>query len=1004
MDDSVESIRKLSLMKAFLPAALFCLCVAPALAGGRFDNWTTENGLPQNSINAILQTRDGYIWMATFGGLVRYDGVQFTVFTRGNTKGLGSNRALCLMETSDGALWVGTEDGGVSRLKEGTFTHYTTADGLPENNIWGFVADDENRLVVVTHHGAVCWQDDRFVPQSFTRKTINDASWAIYYYQAHNRTRLLEEPGSPLESLRAKLPDQTVTSVYIDGNNGIWVGAKNALMRMQDGVLTSFGEKHGVPGSAVVRWYEDRQGAIWMGTEGAGVLRFNDGRFNRYTTADGLSSDSISAIFQDREGTMWIGTSNAGLNRLKRQVIIDYSDHDGLIGKNAYPIYQDRSSDIWIGCGGLFRFREGKFTRYEHAAPPGLRADERPFVVPTALFKDRSGVLWMGAVGGLYTFESGRFTREKILPWPTFIWCIYQTSDGSMWFGCEAGLVRYEVRNEVGYEAKYSAGRVEVFNTANGLASNDVKIIRDDGEGGLWLGTWGGLSHLKDGKLTSYRQKDGLPSDRVRSLYLDQDGALWIGTYDGGLARLKDGRFTQYTTKNGLFDEGVFQILEDARGNLWMSCNRGIYRAAKQQLNDLAEGRIQRICCVSYGVQDGMLNAECNGGRQPAGIKASDGKLWFPTLDGVVVIDPDAVPLNTQPPPVMIENAIIDRDAVDIRTGVTVGPGKQNLEIGYAGLSFINAGKVAFKYMLEGLDRDWIDAGSRRTAYYSHLPPGDYVFKVIAANSDGVWNLEGASLHIVVIPPIWRTWWFDALMVLAIGAILIVAYRRRVSQLEKANLAQAEFSRRLIQSQETERKRIAAELHDGLAQNLLVIKNRAVLGLAPAGEGKEAKVQLDEISSTVTQALEEVRSIAHNLRPYQLDRLGLTMALESMVRKVSESSTITFSADLDPVDGLLVPDAEINLYRIVQEAVNNIVKHSGATRAQVTVMRDAAGLTVSIHDNGAGFSPQAAGTGGSHKQGMGLTGIAERARILGAKLTLNSAPGNGTTIALRLAL
>jgi signal transduction histidine kinase len=551
--------------------------------------------------------------------------------------------------------------------------------------------------------------------------------------------------------------------------------------------------------------------------------------------------------------------------------------------------------------------------------------------------------------------------------------------------------------------ASRATASARFFNIANGLASNDVKIIRDDGEGGLWLGTWGGLSHLKDGKLTSYRQKDGLPSDRVRSLYLDQDGALWIGTYDGGLARLKDGRFTQYTTKNGLFDEGVFQILEDARGNLWMSCNRGIYRAAKQQLNELAERKIQRISCISYGVQDGMLNAECNGGRQPAGIKARDGELWFPTLDGVVVIDPDAVPLNTQPPPVMIENAIIDHDPVDIRTGVTLGPGKQNLEIGYAGLSFINAGKVAFKYRLEGLDRDWVDAGSRRIAYYSHLPPGDYVFKVIAANSDGVWNLEGASLHIVVIPPIWRAWWFDALMVLAIGAILVVAYRRRVSHLEKANLAQAEFSRRLIQSQETERKRIAAELHDGLAQNLLVIKNRAALGLAP-GDGKEAKVQLDEISSTVTQALEDVRSIAHNLRPYQLDRLGLTMALESMVRKVSESSTITFSADIDPVDGLLVPDAEINLYRIVQEAINNIVKHSGATRAQVTVMRDAAGLTVSIHDNGAGFSLQAGGAGGSHKQGMGLTGIAERARILGAKLTLNSGPGHGTTIALRLDL
>jgi signal transduction histidine kinase/ligand-binding sensor domain-containing protein len=1000
VDTSVESDRRLCLLQAFLPAALLFLCAAPVHAGGRFDSWTTENGLPQNSINAILQTRDGYIWMATFGGLVRYDGVRFTVFDKANTNGLGSNRVLCLLETADGALWVGTEDGGVSRFKDGAFTAYTTADGLPENKIWGFVAGDESLLIVVTHHGAAHWQGDRFVPHPFTRKTINDASWALFYYEQHNRARLLEEQGSLLESLKAKLGDQAVTSIYIDGYDGIWIGAKSALMRMQSGVLTAYGEKDGVPNSAVVHWYEDRQGAIWMGTEGAGVLHFKDGRFSRYTTADGLSSESISAIFQDREGTMWIGTSNGGLNRLKRQIITDYSDHDGLVGKNAYPIFQDRSGDIWIGCGGLFRFREGKFTRYEHAAPPGLRADERPFVIPTALFQDSSGVFWMGAVGGLYRLESGRFTRERILPWPTFVWSIHQTSDRSLWFGCEAGLVRYEAK----YNASDNAGRVEVFNTTNGLAGNDVKIISDDGLGGLWIGTYGGLSHFKDGHFTSYTQHDGLPSDRVRALYLDRDGALWVGTYDGGLARLKDDRFTQYTTRNGLFDEGVFQILEDARGNLWMSCNRGIYRVAKQQLNDLAEGKIQRISCISYGVQDGMLNAECNGGRQPAGIKARDGKLWFPTLDGVVVIDPDAVPLNTQPPPVMIEGVVIDRDAIDLRQGVIVTPGKQSVEIHYSGLSFINASKMAFKYKLEGLDREWVDAGDRRTAYYSHLPPGNYVFRVIAANSDGIWNLDGAALPVVVVPPIWRTWWFDGLAAVALVVLILAAYKRRVSKLEKANRAQSEFSRRLIQSQEDERKRLAAELHDGLAQNLLVIKNRAALGLAPAGDGKQARVQLDEISSTVTQALEEVRTLAHNLRPYQLDRLGLTMALESMVRKVSESSTIAFSADIDPVDGLLVPDAEINLYRIVQEALNNIVKHSGATKAQITVMREASGLTVTIQDNGSGFSLHGEETDGAHKQGMGLTGIAERARILGAKLTLSSAPGDGTAIALRLDL
>ncbi|MGH9761962.1 MAG: triple tyrosine motif-containing protein, partial [Blastocatellia bacterium] len=380
--------------------------------------------------------------------------------------------------------------------------------------------------------------------------------------------------------------------------------------------------------------------------------------------------------------------------------------------------------------------------------------------------------------------------------------------------------------------ARYEGGRATVYTTKDGLAGNDVKIICDDRQGGLWLGSYGGLSHFKGGQFQSYVEKDGLPGDRVRSLYLDSDGTLWIGTYDSGLCRLKGGKFSSFAVKDGLFDDGVFQILEDDRANLWMSCNRGIYRVSKQQLNDFADGKTQHITCVSYGVEDGMLNAECNGGRQPAGISAGDGKLWFPTLDGVVVIDPDAVPVNIQPPPVLIESVDSDRAEVDYRGGVRISPGKQNLEIHYAGLSFIDAKRVAFKYRMDGLDADWIDAKNRRVAYYSHLPPGSYVFRVIAANSDGVWDEAGATLRVVVVPPIWRTWWFQSIVAFCIAAAVLLVYRRRVSQLEKANRAHAAFSRRLIESQEIERKRIAAELHDGLGQNLLVIKNRAMLGMA----------------------------------------------------------------------------------------------------------------------------------------------------------------------------
>lgn len=959
-----------------------------AKAASRFDSWTTETGLPQNSVNAILQTRDGYLWIATYGGLVRYDGVQFTVFDRTTTGALGSNRIVQLMETADGSLWAGCEDGGVTRYKDGQFTAYSTADGLPENGVWAFALDAQGDLLVVTQRGVVRWGDGKFVRYPYERKNVNGSS-SVFYYSSNNQPRLLYEAGSPIALIRGELARQAILSMFKDKASAVWVGTKAGLYRIANGVATHFSEKDGVPDSAVVTYYEDRGGALWMGTQDRGLLRFKDGRFERYSTADGLSSNSIASIFQDREGTLWIGTSNHGLNRLKRTVITSFSETEGLIGKNAYPIYQERSGDIWIGCGGLHVYHAGKFIRYAHTSSDA-GPDQVPFAVVTSLFEDRDGVLWVGQVGGLYTFKDGQFVRRQLLPYSPFIWSIYQSGEGTMWFGMDRGLL------------KDTSGELTVYTTADGLAGNDVKVIIDDRQGGLWVGTYGGLSHLKDGRFVSYTQRDGLPSDRVRSLYLDSDGVLWIGTYDGGLGRLKDNTFTRYSTRAGLFDDGVFQILDDDRGNLWMSSNRGVYRVSKHQLNDFAEGKIQRITCISYGVEDGMLNSECNGGRQPAGIRAKDGKLWFPTLDGVVVIDPEAVPVNDQPPPVLIEGVQIDRSDVAYNQGVTIAPGKQNLEIRYAGLSFIDAHKIDFRYKMEGLDTDWVDVGDRRTAYYSHLPAGTYTFKVIAANSDGIWNIEGQSLSIVVLPPIWRTWWFDTLAALVVAAALAGLYRRRVARLERTNRAQAEFSKRLIQSQESERKRIAAELHDGLGQNLLVIKNRALLGMSDPDDAGRAILELGEISSTASQAIDEVRSIAHNLRPYQLDRLGLTMALEAIVKKVGESSKIEFKSHIDPVDDLLPPEAEINLYRIVQEAINNVVKHSRAVSAQVAVLREVSGITVSIHDDGRGFTILPAGKDGN--RGMGLSGIQERARIIGARLTVQSAPGQGTTIVAKVDL
>lgn len=475
---------------------------------------------------------------------------------------------------------------------------------------------------------------------------------------------------------------------------------------------------------------------------------------------------------------------------------------------------------------------------------------------------------------------------------------------------------------------------------------------------------------------------------------------MWIGTYDGGLNRFKGGRFTSYTTKEGMFSNGVFAILEDAHGTFWMSSNQGIYRVRKQQLNDFAEGRITKINSVSYGKADGMLSTECNGARQPSAIKTRDGRLWFPTFNGVAVVNPEAVTFNDVEPPVLIENLILDREDLDLRGPIVIKPGQADLAIQYTALSFIKPEHIQFKYKLEGLDADWIDAGSRRTAYYPHLPAGEYVFRVLAANSDGVWSEEGATIKITVIPPFWQRWWFMLVASASLVAIVALLFRARLKRLQRAQSAQENFSRQLISSQENERKRIAAELHDSLGQNLMVIKNWTTMAKRHLEPESLARQPLEEIASSVTASIEEVREIAYNLRPYTLDEIGLTEAIHSMIERVAESSGIQFTTELDSVDGLFSGEAETSLYRIVQESVNNIVKHSQATAAAVSIRRGSQDITIVIKDDGRGFELEQVMN--KKDRGFGLTGISERVRLLGGRETIQSAPGAGTTITITL--
>lgn len=964
------------------------------------DTWGTKQGLPQNTVTALLQTRDGYLWFGTYGGVVRFDGVKFTIFNAGNTAGLKGNRIYALCEGRDGSLWIGTGDGGLSRYQQGNFTAYGEKDGLPSPGITSVMEDRDGTLWMASRVGLVRWQNGRFttfttadgLPSLAISSIVQDRAGALWVgtvaglFKYHGgRFAVYATPDS--------LSHEYIHTLYESRDGSLWIGTRDVgLRRLQAGVITAYTTANSLSSNTITCLTEDHEGQLWIGHELTGTDRLNvsTGTVTAYAKKDGLSDDSIYCIAVDEERNLWIGTGRGGLNRLRLGKVTPFGEEQGLPDTSTVAVTEARDGAMWIAsaCGGVARVEAGRVTRY---APNKII----PNGCIWSLVADRDGSVWIGSWGGgLARYQNGRFTRYTMANSAlsnNVVLALYQDRVGALWLGTLQGLNRWQ------------NGQTQVYRVADGLVSDDVRFITEDRAGALWLGTVNGVSRFKDGKFTNYTTADGLPHNVVRAIHEDAEGTIWIGTYAGGLCRLKNGRLFAFTNKSGLTDEVVSRILDDGLGNFWLSGNQGITCVSQRDLNDYADGKIRTLKPVLYGSADGMKDNECNGGSQPAGWRARDGRLWFPTQRGVAIVTPSALLLNQRPPPVLVERCLVDRADVPVTNQLRIEPGQTSLEIHYTGLSLVKSEQVHFRYRLEGLSDAWVEAGTQRAAYYSYLPPGQYTFTVLAANSDGVWNTRGRQLQIVVVPHFWQTWWFRLLVVSAVAGLAFAFYRRRLAQLEHMRQVQEVFARQLIESQEAERKRIAAELHDSLGQNLLVIKNRALLGQQLAANPTAAQEQFGEITEAVSEALSETREIAYNLRPYHLDRVGLTSALEAMVEKVAEAASLSFTIKVAPVDNLFPNEVELSLYRIAQECLNNIVKHSQATAASFKLELDTQSLLMTIHDNGRGFAPEAVAAD-TTRRGFGLLGMAERVRLLGGVYMLRSAPGQGTTTTVKLPL
>ncbi len=724
--------------------------------------WTSETTLPQSSVQTILQSKDGYLWLGTQEGLVRFDGVNFVQ--------LNSEDISSLCEDREGRLWMATYN-GVMSFHKGKFQQYTTNNGLGNNRCNSISIDSAGALWVATNAGASMMKEGKFttfttkdgLPSDRTTSVATTGGGVIWIgtptglskYEKGRFSNFTVENGLPKNEI----------GCLLEGSDGtLWIGTiGGGLCAYKKGIFNKWGIEEGLPAKDVRSLYEDRDGSLWIGFEPGGIARFRDGKFESYMVKDGLSDNTVWSIFEDKEGSLWVGTFGGGLNRFKDAKFTSYDVLSGLSSNSCWVIYEDSLKNIWIGTDdGLNCFSNGKFLVYNQQN--GL-----PDNFINTILEDREGSIWIGTDAGLSQLRDGRFTNfgtgEGLTNLSVF--SLFEDRQGTIWIGTNGGGLNY-IKN----------GKIGALRTSDGLSEEYIRAIMEDRQGNLWVGTGGaGLNLYKDGKFRVFSEKDGLSNPFIRALHEDKEGNIWIGTRGGGLFRYKDEKFDKFTMSDGLLSDVIFQVLEDGQNNLWMSCNKGIFKVSKGNLEEFAAKKITSISCTSFGKADGMKNAECTGGTQPAGWKTKDGVLWFPTIRGVVCIDPLRLRYNDVPPQVVIEEVRIDGKTFQIEEGVDAPPGSDRIEFKFTALSFLVPEKVRFKYMLEGHDKEWIDlpALRDRVATYTNIAPGKYTFHVKACNNDGLWNERGINIPFTLKPQFHQTWLFYFLiifLILIIGGLI----------------------------------------------------------------------------------------------------------------------------------------------------------------------------------------------------------------------------------------
>lgn len=1058
------------------------------------ETWTVEDGLPVNSVNYLIQTRDGYIWAATNDGLVRFDGVRFTLFNSTTNPGLPENRILELREGTDRTIWALT-DRSVVRFRDGRFQELSGAEerrGVtpdlyqePSGPTWVMglgglrqVRGDETvplldesvtgrittlirrrdgRLWAGTDGRGLFRLDEdpaggklRAVPvdpldSAIVRTLSEDPSGRLWIGTvAHGiwteQDGLRRLPGSDI-ALR-----DVMGFVHSDGDGQTFGYAASANFRVDPGGLVIMDARDG-DARSTMPMVMDAEGTLWHAT---GSRLSRDGRQILALAPDGddpLSGSVIRALLVDHEGSVWVATRSAGLHRVKPSLITTLSEAEGVAHRNVYPIAQDASGDIWIGSfgNGFSRVHaDGTITSYP-------RSDGYPAFV-YSLFTDSPDQLWVAAQGLLLRCSLPDVDCQEDAPPArgTTAHAFLRDSEGRLWSGYRSGpevLVNGSWEVVPGWP---DAGTVRAF--------------AQTADGAIWMGTdQGGLVRYADGRFTRVTsESDGLPMDVIRSLHLDPDGWLWVGTGGRGLARLDplawtegsgrtDRRIASVRARDGLFDEVIHQILDDGAGRFWMSTNRGIFWVTRGELNAFAEGRITQVRSTGYTERDGMRNREANGGMQPAGIRSRDGRLWFPTQDGVAVIDPDEVVTDRVPPPVVVERVIAGDSAVIPGAGaVEFGVDQRDLQVEFTALSFLEPANVRFRYRLDPYDPDWVEAGPRRTAFYTRVPPGQYTFRVMASNESTVWPGEEASVEVVFAPRFTETRAALLLALFALGLAGTGAYRLRVGSLRRRekelsltvrarteDLRRSEEELRQRNIQLAEQAETLAELHEARSRLFANLSHEfrtpltLILGpLSGLLKGRHGAVapgmrEQHELMQRNGQRLLRLINQILDLSRIQAGALSLELRdgdLAAFVGATTRSLaplmeqrgiSLTFRADPPEFPCAFDPD---QLETVLLNLLSNAAKFTEAGGSvEVAVEGGEGWAEISVTDSGIGIpeselsrvfdrfhQADASATRRFAGSGIGLTLARDLVELHGGSLTVESAPGEGSTFTVRL--